>query len=583
MKTFSLACWAILAVACTSATVTPPGDGSDAGGSGDAGEAGQAGEPSAGAGGTSGRGGAAGDAALAGGTAGTAGEAGLGEGGAAGSGRGGATAAGGRAQGGAGSGGAAGEVVEVGGEAGSGQAGEGGEEVGSGGATTVGGRSGVGGVTAEGGGTEGGAGDGGSEALGGSGGETAGAAGEGGSGEGGSGEGDSGEGGSGEGGAAEGGAPAQGGSGVGGATIVDPCAEEPCLNGGTCTAQGETYSCECHGGFAGSTCSRLIFQLLPRATDTTGPCSVNAVSGNGNVVVGSCNVNTEAAAASVAYRAKNGAATTLPGTLATGSAVANDTDENGIVVVGWTDTASGRRMATWNGTTLDDLHGFVADMSASDGVAISGDGRYVAGGYTVNFDPTDEYATQPFVARWDLTGHSDPEVVYSGVIYMWANGLAIDETGSVVVGEDDLEPFMWTPSDGATELPLLDGAASREAKGISADGTVIVGTAVTQAIYWENGNAPEALGFVGTPRATNQDGSVIVGDAAGAPFLWTENDGLLFLTDELAALEVDLSGWTLSTVTDISWDGTVLVGEGTYGGVTRGFRVDLSDTGIAGF
>jgi len=581
MKTVSLACWAILAVACTSATVTPPGDGSDAGRSGDTGEAGgaierggAAGEAGLSGGAGGGEEGGAGGQANEGGSSGQAGEGGTEPSGGVTIDRGGATAAGGRAQGGAANGGSAGEAVEQGGSAGSGQAGEGGEEVGRGGAVTVGGRSGTGGATAEGGETQGGAGDGGSEALGGAGGEDAGAPGEGG---------EPGVGGSGEGGSGEGGVPAQGGSGVGGATVVDPCAAEPCLNGGTCTAQGTTYSCECHDGYAGSTCSRLIFQLLPRATGTTGPCAVNAVSGNGNVVVGSCNANTDAGSQSIAYRAKNGAATTLPGTMATGSAGANDTDENGIVVVGWTDTASGRRMATWNGTALDDLHGFVENMSASRGVAISGDGRYVVGDYTINFDPTDEYSTQDHVVRWDLTGYSDPEVVFSGVIYLWANGLAIDETGSVVVGADDLEPFIWTPSDGVTKLPPLDGASSREATGISANGTVIVGTAGTQAIYWENGNVPVLLGFVGTPRATNRDGSVIVGEAGGAPFIWTEDDGILFLTEELAALEVDLSSWTLTTVTDISWDGTVLVGEGTYDGVTRGWMVDLSDTGIAGF
>ena len=33
-----------------------------------------------------------------------------------------------------------------------------------------------------------------------------------------------------------------------------PCNPNPCLNGGQCTGEGQTYTCECVGGFTGNTC-----------------------------------------------------------------------------------------------------------------------------------------------------------------------------------------------------------------------------------------------------------------------------------------------------------------------------------------
>ena len=40
----------------------------------------------------------------------------------------------------------------------------------------------------------------------------------------------------------------------------NPCESNPCANGGTCVQEGDSFRCECQGGFTGPRCqSRLIF------------------------------------------------------------------------------------------------------------------------------------------------------------------------------------------------------------------------------------------------------------------------------------------------------------------------------------
>ena len=37
--------------------------------------------------------------------------------------------------------------------------------------------------------------------------------------------------------------------------LSEPCESSPCENGGTCTNNGDSFSCECAKGFEGNTCS----------------------------------------------------------------------------------------------------------------------------------------------------------------------------------------------------------------------------------------------------------------------------------------------------------------------------------------
>lgn len=74
------------------------------------------------------------------------------------------------------------------------------------------------------------------------------------------------------------------------------------------------------------------------------------------------------------------------------------------------------------------------------------------------------------------------------------------------------------------------------------------------------------------------DGEVVTGlcdNAAGAltACLWTDRLGMVDLQEHLAALGVDLTGWTLTWATGLSADGSSVVGWGSHNGELRGWLV----------
>ncbi len=93
--------------------------------------------------------------------------------------------------------------------------------------------------------------------------------------------------------------------------------------------------------------------------------------------------------------------------------------------------------------------------------------------------------------------------------------------------------YRWTQSGGAQDLGTM-GGKSADASGVSADGSVIVGTftdanCVAHAYRWtQSGNAQD-LGTMGgkSARASgiSADGSVIVGDVDDGAYRWTQSGG----------------------------------------------------------
>ena len=45
-------------------------------------------------------------------------------------------------------------------------------------------------------------------------------------------------------------------------TDEDPCNPNPCLNGGTCSNDGDSYSCKCAEGFIGKICEESEYNRV---------------------------------------------------------------------------------------------------------------------------------------------------------------------------------------------------------------------------------------------------------------------------------------------------------------------------------
>jgi probable HAF family extracellular repeat protein len=164
--------------------------------------------------------------------------------------------------------------------------------------------------------------------------------------------------------------------------------------------------------------------------------------------------------------------------------------------------------------------------------------------------------------------------------------LGVSGDGDVVVGTSIaastglIRAFRWTPGGGMAGLDPLPDDAHSSARRVSADGRVVVGSSQTstadrQAVRWvEGATTPLSLGPVsglpGAPTPMNSDalavsadGSVVVGTADSNAFIWDAAHGARDLKTVLARdYGLDLSGWRLIAAWDVSDDGSTIVGFG---------------------
>jgi probable HAF family extracellular repeat protein len=149
-----------------------------------------------------------------------------------------------------------------------------------------------------------------------------------------------------------------------------------------------------------------------------------------------------------------------------------------------------------------------------------------------------------------------------------AHGVSAD--GSVVVGTamtaSGKQAFRWTQSTGMVSLGNLPDSSFKEswAYNISADGKVIVGSGDHgsgwngyKGFCWTRDSGMVKAGsFHGSSRyevfAVSADASVVVGDGGDQAFRWTQKDGM-------AGLGV-LSGRSSSRAVSVSADGSIAVG-----------------------
>lgn len=184
----------------------------------------------------------------------------------------------------------------------------------------------------------------------------------------------------------------------------------------------------------------------------------------------------------------------------------------------------------------------------------------------------------------------------------------VSNDGSVVVGfatDSARRPVTWTSAGGFEVLPGLPTAPPSGTIGVavevSADGSTIVGAieadGAMRPAFWNAARQVTTLDLfpgyqVGEAVAASNNG-VVVGnwretefstELESLAFIWNESAGARPLQDVLVSdFGLDLSGWTLRVVTDITPDGTVLVGSGINPrGELQAFRVVIPAPGVLG-
>ena len=219
------------------------------------------------------------------------------------------------------------------------------------------------------------------------------------------------------------------------------------------------------------------------------------------------------------------------------------------------------------------------DHSSGAGAA-SADGSVIVGSSRITKRPN-EPGQEAF--RWE-GGVMEPLGLLPGGT--WSTALDVSADGTVVVGNADAatgagQAFRWTEQEGMLGLGSLPGGnGESRAYSVSADGSTVVGQSraapvfenegYLQAFLWKPDLGMVALcdlyvcsvGGESRAYAVTDDGRTVVGYAGGS-FIWREGIGARYLDDYLVTeLGLDLRGWQLDYVEDISGDGRVIVGRG---------------------
>jgi probable HAF family extracellular repeat protein len=247
---------------------------------------------------------------------------------------------------------------------------------------------------------------------------------------------------------------------------------------------------------------------------------------------------------------------------------------DGSMVVGYRHNVKQAEPVRWTretgtvclGKLIDECHGLANGVSA--------DGSVIVGTYGDNDN---------IAFRW-TPGRGIAELPRLPGDVVRCAARAVSANGSVVVGESRHESsydeaFRFHADSGLIQLGVLPGDSSSVAFGVSADGSVIVGSSVgaaSQAFRWTQQAGMIGLGALpegscnSSAYGVSADGSIIVGqcysDGRLEAFIWDAAHGMRSLRQALESqfdLGASLAGWKLQSANAVSADGLFVVGYGT--------------------
>lgn len=319
--------------------------------------------------------------------------------------------------------------------------------------------------------------------------------------------------------------------------------------------------------------AQVSFEGLGDLPGGTVSSYAQAISSDGTTVVG----NSTTDAGQRAFRWTESTAMGDLGSLsgASGESFAYGVSADGSVIVGQSDDPGfARRAFRWTDslgmTGLDDLAGGNSNCIA---YSVSGDGSVIVGmGRSGTVDEAVQWVNSPTPERIHI---------YSG-LYSYSGAIAVSGDGAVVAGVGNspdnpgYQAFIWL-GGGGMDLGVLPGAYSYSfAYDLSDAGDVAVGWSLDSTFNirpfrWDIDNGMTAIPglpqeYMGIARGVSADGSIVVGsdytDSGQFAFLWTEESGTVAINDFLSANGVEPLGWKLTEAVGISADGACIVGNG---------------------
>lgn len=268
------------------------------------------------------------------------------------------------------------------------------------------------------------------------------------------------------------------------------------------------------------------------------PISANAVSPSGDTIVGSTVDIGRGNEGYVWVRDRpitglgNAEGSSIPTAVAMG------------VVVGTLDTPKGARPFRWTANDGLRLHPPLASGIQAEVYGISSDGKVIIGRAWWTGSQRD----RGWALRWsERDGLVNLEPPRNDDYLVGSTATAVSGDGLVVVGDNIFDgrrnAFRWTSDRGMVRLGILPGDKASEARAVTGDGGIVVGQSGSRPFWWDSGHGLRDLR------------TMLETDYGMAP---------------------SLRGWQLETVTGISADGRVLVGQGRNpAGEAEGWIIDL--------
>ncbi len=348
--------------------------------------------------------------------------------------------------------------------------------------------------------------------------------------------------------------------------------------------------------------------ILPGAVAST----VNAISADGSTVVGGRDDNWNTGD-SGAFRWTLSEGIQSLGSTSPNSAAFDVSADGGVIVGAEEVMVQGRDAFRWTqsgGVELMTGVSFLLELPSGmtqDGSTIVGTGYEMAGGFAFNATPfswtvaggmENLYNAPVSLNGWDV----DPRISPDGSTLIGSTDTSFDCYCKS-------EAWSWSAGSGRVALPELPARfedssdpsywweAGSRALEISGDGTVFVGRSEDQAVLWSSGSVlnlddrlrgpgDDDLDFRSEAKGVSADGSTVVGsmssDAGANPsaFIWDAINGMRDLKSVLEAQGVDLTGWNLTDAVDLSDDGLRIVGNGINPlGAEEGWVVTVPEPG----